>query len=77
MYVCNFYRVDKRHALIRTFTYCNLNFIYWAKFRERPGQEYPKPANVYEELEGRGSERYKDRSKWKEVITAYPNGKQA
>jgi hypothetical protein len=33
---------------------------------EGPGQEYPKPGSVYE-----------DRIKWKEVISAYPNEKQA
>jgi hypothetical protein len=41
-------------------------------------QEYSKKASVCEELkvkEARGV--CKERSKWKEVISAYPNGKQA
>jgi hypothetical protein len=44
-----------------------------------PGQEYPKPASVYEELmiveKAKGV--CKDRSRWKEVTSAYPKGKRA
>jgi hypothetical protein len=51
--------------------------MFYVMFREGPGQQYPKPASVYEEFdemqEAKGV--CKDRSKWKEVISAYPNGK--
>jgi hypothetical protein len=44
------------------------------------GQEYPKPASMYEEFDDSGrNERCvcKDRSKWKEVTSAYPKEKRA
>jgi hypothetical protein len=45
-------------------------------FREGPGQEYPKPASLYDEFEEVEEAKgvCKDRSKWKEVISAYPKG---
>jgi hypothetical protein len=51
----------------------------WGSIGEGSGQEYPKPASVYENLmtveEAKGV--CKDRSKWMEVISAYPKGKRA
>jgi hypothetical protein len=50
----------------------NISLPNWGSFREGPGQEYPKPANEYEEFDDSGrSERC--RSKWKKVISA-PKG---
>jgi hypothetical protein len=50
----------------------------WWSFKEGPGQEYPKPAcmrNLMTVEEEKGV--CKDRSQWKEVISAYLNGKRA
>jgi hypothetical protein len=36
-----------------------ISWVNWGIFREEPGQEYPKPASVYEEFDDSGrSERY-------------------
>jgi hypothetical protein len=48
-------------------------------FRQGPGQKYPKPVSVYEEFDKVEEAKYacKDCSKWKEIISAYPNRKRA